>query len=162
MFISGFGLAFTYAPIYALCLLAYMPLFVIAISIYGKMAKGQVIAKIMLNAKLSAFTQEIIDAFKLVIAFGQELHTLTEYDKSAAEAKKQGLKTGVVNGFFMAVFITLMAFFQIFAMVIAYFFIANDVINVVTGELYTILDILVCFQALAYGMFTFGAIIGLI
>ena len=70
MFFGGFGLAFYNAPNYAGLLIIYLPIYVILISGYGKLAKGQTIKKIGQSAKLGGYTEEILSALKLVIAFG--------------------------------------------------------------------------------------------
>jgi hypothetical protein len=46
MFFGGFGLSFYFAPNYAGLLIIYLPIFIILISGYGKLAKGHTIAKI--------------------------------------------------------------------------------------------------------------------
>ena len=45
MMVSGFGLAFLCAPNYALILILYMPIFMILLTVYGKLSKGATIAK---------------------------------------------------------------------------------------------------------------------
>ena len=72
MFVGGFGLSFYFAPNYAALLVIYLPIFILLISGYGALAKGQTIAKITQNAKLGGYTEEILGALKLVISFGQE------------------------------------------------------------------------------------------
>jgi hypothetical protein len=47
-----------------------MPIFLILISLYGKMARGHAIAKMGAVAKLGGFTEETLGAIKLVVAFG--------------------------------------------------------------------------------------------
>ena len=72
MFFGGFGLSFYFTPNYAALLVIYLPIFILLISGYGALAKGQTIAKITQNAKLGGYTEEILGALKLVISFGQE------------------------------------------------------------------------------------------
>ena len=87
---------------------------------------------------------------------------MKNYDAMALESKRLGTKAAAVNGFFMSTFMVTMSLFQVYAWWIATAFVANGWQNARTGEDMTIIDIVVSYQALSFGMFTFTAIIGLI
>jgi ATP-binding cassette subfamily B protein len=133
MFIGGFGLSFYYTPNYAGILIIYLPIFIILISGYGAIAKGQTIAKITQNAKLGGYTEEILSALKLVIAFGQEEYTMKSYGTMAFESRRIAIKAAIVNGFFIAVFLITMNFFQVYSWWVAAGFVSRGWNNARTG-----------------------------
>jgi hypothetical protein len=62
----------------------------------------------------------------------------------------------------MAVFMIVINFFSVYSWWIATAFVSNGWNNARTGQPFDIMDVMVTFQSLIYGMFTFTAIIGLI
>ena len=87
MMISGFALAFIAAPNLALLLLLYFPVFVAVVARYGKYSKGQTALKLKQNAELGGYTEEILSALKLVVSFGREEHSLSNYNVLAETTK---------------------------------------------------------------------------
>ena len=87
MMISGFALAFIAAPNLALLLLLYFPVFVAVVARHGKYSKGQTALKLKQNAELGGYTEEILSALKLVVSFGREEHSLSNYNVLAETTK---------------------------------------------------------------------------
>ena len=76
MIISGFAIALWKGWVFALICIAYMPVYVVAMTFLTGGIKKQTIQKMVQNAKLGSFTEEQMSAIKLVISFGREDHAL--------------------------------------------------------------------------------------
>ena len=70
--LSGLIIALTNHPYYALALLAYIPGLTCIFGAFMKSIMGGVTKKMEMNAKLGAFTEEILSSLKLIISFGKE------------------------------------------------------------------------------------------
>jgi len=69
MFISGLSIALYYGPIFTLISIAYMPLMIIVIGLFGAVVSKKMRAKLLQTKKLGAHTEETLSALKLVISF---------------------------------------------------------------------------------------------
>jgi N-acyl-L-homoserine lactone synthetase len=87
---------------------------------------------------------------------------LKKYDEIAVETKNICSKTALVNGFFMAMFLGLSSILNVFSFGISTLFIMNGWKNWRTGEELTIEDVVITYQALAYGMFTLNGVLSII
>ena len=55
---------------------------------FRKMIMKAVMAKFRMNAKLGAFTEELLSSLKLIISFGKEHKKLDEYKELVEESYK--------------------------------------------------------------------------
>lgn len=85
---SGIIIGLAISPYYALCLLAYLPFATIIMQFFRKLIMNAVMAKFGMNAKLGAFTEELLSSLKLIISFGKEQKKMDEY-KALVEVSYQ-------------------------------------------------------------------------
>ena len=88
MTISGLAICFFTNPWYAFCLVAYLPFLTIVMNRFSKVIIRGVKQKMQMNAKLGAFTEEMLSSLKLIISFGQEEKKLAEYVELATQTQR--------------------------------------------------------------------------
>ena len=158
MMISGFVLAFIASPNFAACLLLYFPVFVACVANYGKYAKTITAKKLKQNGELGGYTEEILSALKLVVSFGREEHSVSNYDTIATTTRQIATKAAYINGFFFSIIFFGISGLMLVAGIVGGFFIQNGWTNWRTGEPIKVSEIVTAFQAIQYGLFTMGAI----
>ena len=84
--LSGIVIGLFICPYYALALLIYLPFATIIMQIFRKLIIKAVTAKMITNAKLGAFTEELLSSLKLIISFGKEKEKLDEYRNLVEES----------------------------------------------------------------------------
>jgi ABC-type multidrug transport system fused ATPase/permease subunit len=70
--IGGIGFAFYKGPIFALCCLGYVPVFVLVLSTLGLIVKKSMIDRLNAVKGLGGVVAETFSAIKVVVAFGGE------------------------------------------------------------------------------------------
>ena len=83
MFFSGLGIALYLGPIFCLISLAYMPLMIGVIAVFGGQVTKKMREKLNMTKELGAHTEETLSALKLVVSFAQEDLAIEKYDKIA-------------------------------------------------------------------------------
>lgn len=68
-FLGGIGISFYRSPVFALICIAYMPLIVITMSIFGQLSKAESFKKLEANKELGGFSEESLSALKLIVSF---------------------------------------------------------------------------------------------
>jgi ABC-type bacteriocin/lantibiotic exporter with double-glycine peptidase domain len=68
-FLGGIGISFYRGPIFACICLAYIPVIVITMSIFGKITKIEAFKKVEANKELGGFSEESLSALKLIVSF---------------------------------------------------------------------------------------------
>jgi len=141
-------------PYYALCLCAYLP-FGSLIMVKLKDAMIETVkAKMMQNAILGAFTEEMLSSLKLIISFGREKMKLEQYrtlaQKSFLSARKSARTAGLMGGSFMVI----MVGFSCFSWGIGFAMLKYEVQNPWHDRKIDVADIVGTYQAVMYGMFT--------
>ena len=113
-----------------------------------------VVVKMMANARLGAFTEEVLSSLKLIISFGKEKMKLQEYrdlaNQTYLKAKKSAITAGTMGGSFMLI----MVGFSCFSWGIGFAMIKHSVHNPITGRDVDTADIVGTYQSVMYGMFT--------
>jgi len=69
MFVGGLGIAFWKGPIFTLICLAFLPIMMIVIAVFGKGVKNAQITKLAQIEALGSHTEETLSAMKLIISF---------------------------------------------------------------------------------------------
>lgn len=124
-FIIGFIVAYIIGWELALIITAIIPLIIVGGFFFGKFVAGMTTKELKAYASASSISQEVIDGIRVVTAFeGQDRET-NRYDESLEQAEAQGIRKGLVQGFFtgyiwLVVFITFGASFYIGANVLNY------------------------------------------
>ena len=113
-----------------------------------------VMAKMMTNAKLGAFTEELLSSLKLIISFGKEKEKLDEYKTLVDQSYQQARKSAIWQGFSGGIFFGTIVGFSCFSWCVGYAFIKYEIDNPVTGKTTDTADIIGTYQALMFGMFT--------
>lgn len=106
------------------------------------------------NAKLGAFTEELLSSLKLIISFGKEQDKLNEYKALVNESYLQAKSSALWQGFAGGIFFGTIVGFSCFSWSVGYAMIKYEVPNPVTGETISVPDIIGTYQALMFGMFT--------
>jgi ABC-type bacteriocin/lantibiotic exporter with double-glycine peptidase domain len=68
-FLGGIGISFYRSPVFALICIAYIPLIVITMSIFGQLSKAESFKKLEANKELGGFSEESLSALKLIVSF---------------------------------------------------------------------------------------------
>lgn len=107
MFVGGFGVGFGYSWKLTLVILSVVPLMIIGGAVFSKVI-GKATTGGQANYSLAGgIADEVIHMIRTVIAFGTQEHEAKRYEREIAEARRQGIKTslmqGISMGFFMAV-----------------------------------------------------------
>lgn len=68
-FLGGIGISFYRSPVFALICIAYMPLIVITMTIFGQLSKAESFKKLEANKELGGFSEESLSALKLIVSF---------------------------------------------------------------------------------------------
>ena len=109
--------------------------------------------------KLGGHTEETLSALKLIFSFSQEEITLKKYDEIAEATRKIATKAAILQGSLGGMFYTVMFGFSLYAYSVASVLLTNKVNNVVTGQSYTVGEIVAIAQATVTSMYTFGSVI---
>ena len=67
--IGGITIGFSRGPVFAAVCLAYMPILMIIIFVFGKISKVAAIKKLAANKELGGTTEEALSALKLIVSF---------------------------------------------------------------------------------------------
>ncbi|ELU04466.1 hypothetical protein CAPTEDRAFT_135774, partial [Capitella teleta] len=109
-FLAGFIVGFIYGWELTLVILAVSPLLAIAGGFMARVGANMASKELEAYAKAGAIAEEVLGAFRTVVAFSGEEKECERYAKNLKEAKETGLKKGIVNGLGMGTI-----FFLIFA-----------------------------------------------
>ena len=142
MFISGMTIAFYSGPVFLLIALAYLPMIIIAISIFGVYMLKQVNLKLEQQKKLGAHTEEMLSALKLVVSFAQEDLTIEKYDEIAKKTLELSKKASVIYSIMHGFSFALVFGFFCYCYAVGGYLIYNEKTNPSTGEIYKVADII--------------------
>lgn len=102
---------------------------------------SNIIAKFGENAKLGAFTEEMLSSQKLIASFSKENYKLEEYKKKAGDAHRTASRAAKVNGFVGGTFFAVMIGFSSFSWLVGFFMIKYQVPNPYYDRDITVYDI---------------------
>lgn len=162
MFFGGLIIAFARGPVFAAICLAYIPIFIIGVAIFGSFVKKNTIAKLGKLYGLGAHTEETLSAMKLVLAFAQEDITLKKYDEFAEETRDVSKIAAITMGGMSGVFFVLMFGFYIYTYGIASVMLQHKTENPLTSEVYSIAEIVAVSTSIQMSMMIFTGIMPII
>jgi ABC-type multidrug transport system fused ATPase/permease subunit len=113
-----------------------------------------VMIKMGQNARLGAFTEEMLSSLKLIVSFGKEQLKLQQYRDLATEAYRSGKKSAITGGIMGGSFMIIMVGFSCFSWGIGFAMLKYDVWNPFHDREVNTPDIVGSYQAVMYGMFT--------
>lgn len=131
-----------------------MPFASIIMTQFRKLIMKAVMSKFRMNAKLGAFTEELLSSLKLIISFGKEQDKLNEYKALVNESYQQAKSSALWQGFAGGIFLGTIIGFSCFSWAVGYAMIKYEMPNPNTGENVSVADIIGTYQALMFGMFT--------
>lgn len=102
-FLGGIGISFYRSPVFALICIAYMPLIVITMSIFGQLSKAESFKKIEANRELGGFSEESLSALKLIVSFAQEKRAVELYELKARATRDVSQKANFCASLLYAV-----------------------------------------------------------
>ena len=150
--IGGVAIGFSKGPVFALVCLAYMPILLIIVMVFGKISKTAAIKKLGANKDLGGTTEEALSALKLIVSFAQEDMTINKFKKQAAVTREvssdANAKASVVFG---TVRFMIFGFF-LYSYYIATVFVQKQVLNPQTQTPYTVSEIVAVSQAMIMSM----------
>ena len=113
------------------------------------------------NAALGGFTEEMLSSLKLIISFGMEKEKLAEYEKIATTAFKSARKAEMTIGVMGGTTFATMVGFTVTAWSWGFLFVKFGVENPRAGRVTNVTDIVSCYQAIMFGMFTVISILNI-
>lgn len=78
---AGFIYAFTFGPLFALVCIAYLPLLLGILGVFGLMVKKSMLNKLNVIKHLGGIAEETLTAIKVVAGFGREERELRKFAK---------------------------------------------------------------------------------
>ena len=159
--LSGIVISITINPYFGLCLLCYLPFATCVMLCFGKRVRAMVMNKFRNNAALGGFTEEMLSSLKLIISFGMEKEKLAEYEKIATTAFKSARKAEMTIGFMGGITFATMVGFTVTAWSWGFLFVKYGVENPRAGRVTNVTDIVSCYQAIMFGMFTVISILNI-
>ena len=104
----------------------------------------------------------MLSSLKLIISFGQEKLKFKEYEKLATQCYEVSKKSSITIGAMSGAFFGLILGFSTYSWIVGYFYIKSDIWNPRADRPVSVYDIVACYQAMIFAMFTVIAIQGLI
>lgn len=120
-----------------------------------------IVRKFTANAKLGAFSEEMLSSLKLIVSFGREQVKLAEYKAIVEQAYKESRRSAIINGFAGGAFYGTMIGFSCFSWFVGFFMIKYEMPNPRYDRPINVSDIVTTYQGLLFGMFTVLQIQGL-
>lgn len=84
---GGMGYAFYKAPAFAGCCMAYVPVFLFVLTVFGLQVKKATSDKLDIVKELGGIAEETFNAIKVVISFGREQKEIGKFCKFASTSK---------------------------------------------------------------------------
>jgi len=78
--VSGLAIGFIRGPKIAGCIIAFMPLVIVAMKCFGEKVKNATIAKMVDSKNLGGFIEEQLTAVRVVASFAREEQTVKQFD----------------------------------------------------------------------------------
>lgn len=111
-------------------------------------------AKMRMNGMLGAFTEEMLSSLKLIISFGKEKYKLKEYNGIATKAFNVAKSSAIKMGMSMGCMFGLICGFACFSWSVGFAYIKYEIDNPFHGRPTAVYDIVQCYQAMMYCMFS--------
>ncbi|XP_014643709.1 PREDICTED: multidrug resistance protein 1-like [Ceratotherium simum simum] len=147
-FLAGFILGFTRGWKLTLVILAVSPLLGLSAAIWAKILSSFTNRELLAYAKAGAVAEEVLAAFRTVIAFGGQKKELERYNKNLEEAKRIGIKKAITANISIGA-----AFLLMYASYALAFWYGTSL--VLSGE-YSIGQVLTVFFSVLIGAFSIG------
>lgn len=153
-FVGGIGLGFLKGPLYACALLGIGPPMVIIMGITTSMIIAGSSMSLKAYGQSSGYATQCLTAFKVVVAFGMEKTEIKNYNGHLEVARKAGAKEKVMTGLGMSLMMAMIYSVYSYAFWVGANFVKDGVVNRVTGEIYSFMDILAVFFGILFGLFS--------
>ncbi|XP_058380794.1 ATP-dependent translocase ABCB1-like isoform X2 [Diceros bicornis minor] len=147
-FLAGFILGFTRGWKLTLVILAVSPLLGLSAAMWAKILSSFTNRELLAYAKAGAVAEEVLAAFRTVIAFGGQKKELERYNKNLEEAKRIGIKKAITANISIGA-----AFLLMYASYALAFWYGTSL--VLSGE-YSIGQVLTVFFSVLIGAFSVG------
>lgn len=132
-FVGGVGIAFYRGPIFAMICVAYIPVMLVFIIVFGSLSKKAAYHKMIKGKSLNGFTEESLSALKLIVSFNQEEKAIETFEKKSEDLRKTATKAGKSSALVLGISRALNFGFFLYALYIGSIFIEKEVINPKTG-----------------------------
>ena len=113
-----------------------------------------IMGKMGASARLGGFTEEMLSSLKLIVSFGKEDMKLKEYKNIAYSSYKTAARSAIISGYASGMMFGTVVGFSCFSWGVGLAFIKYDINNPRYDRVTTVGDIVTCYQALMFAMFT--------
>ena len=151
-FIGGISIALYNGPVFTCVCIAYMPIIMVFVVVFGAISKVAQFKKLGANQALGGFTEETLSSLKLIVSFAQEKKAVEIYDQKAAITRDISKDANTKGALVFGIIRTLIFGFFVFTFYIATVFVEKGVINPNTGKGYNITEIVSITQAMIMSM----------
>ena len=134
--IAGIVYALSFGPKFALVCLAYLPVLMAIIGIFGMKVRKYTMQKLAVIKHLGGITEETLTAIKVVSGFGREDRELKKFAKWSRRTQTVAKKFTLISSFTNGIMKLALFAFYAYSFYIGSFFVENKTINEKTGEPY--------------------------
>ena len=149
--IAGIVYAITFAPLFAAICLAYLPILLAIIGIFGSMVRKFTIQKLDVIKQLGGLAEETLTAIKVVAGFGREDRELRKFASFSRKTHRVAKQYTFMYSFMVGIMKFAIFAFYCYSFYVGSFLVENQTINSKTGEKYGQKDILSVLIALITG-----------
>ena len=152
--ISGFFFAFLRGWWLSILLLLVFPVLFLMVSSLFKIMEEGFKSNLKAYGQSAGYSEQAINAIRVVQAFGQEEAELRNYERHLNKARTQGIKTHLKTSLGIGSFILCLFCFYAYGFYIGSWLITKQVRNVNQGAaaIYTTGDIIACLMGIVFGI----------
>ena len=149
--IAGIVYALTFGPTFAGVCLAYLPVLLTIIGVFGSMVRRFTMQKLAVIKHLGGIAEETLTAIKVVSGFGREDRELRKFAKWSRRTQRVAKKSTFMYSFMVGIMKFAIFLFYAYSFYVGSIFIENGTINNRTGLAYDQKDVLSVLIALITG-----------
>ena len=149
--IAGIVYAISFGPTFALICLAYLPVLLAIIGIFGSMVRRFTMQKLAVIKHLGGIAEETLTAIKVVAGFGREDRELSKFAAWSRRTQRVAKKSTFMYSFMVGIMKFAIFAFYAYSFYVGSTLVENKTINSKTGEPYSQKDVLSVLIALITG-----------
>ena len=149
--IAGIVYSLSFGADFALVCLAYLPVLLIIIAVFGSMVRRFTMQKLAVIKHLGGIAEETLTAIKVVAGFGREDLEVRKFAKWSRRTQRVAKKYTFMYSFMVGIMKFAIFMFYAYSFYVGSYFVSNKTINNKTGEPYNQKDVLSVLIALITG-----------
>jgi ABC-type multidrug transport system fused ATPase/permease subunit len=127
--ISGMIYALCYGPVYAAVCIAYLPILLTVIAVFGKMVQKSSLEKLEVVKQLGGTAEETLTAIKVVCGFTREERELAKFSRYSYDTMIVGKKASATMALMVGLMKFFIFFFYTYSLVVGSVFIYKEIPN---------------------------------